>query len=556
TSASANGCDSVRITNLTLLPDTVLTINTGICTGDSLFVGGAYQTTAGAYYDTSAAANSCDSIRITNLSVDSIIINNLNPTICSGDSLMAGGTYQTTTGTYFDTLTSSGGCDSIVTTNLSVIQDTTVNLSVSICTGDSLLIGGAYQNTAGTYYDSLSGANGCDSVRITSLSVLTDTTNSISVNICTGDSVLAGGGYQNSSGSYFDTLIAANGCDSILTMNLFVLSDTTVTLNAGICTGDSLLVGGSFQFSSGTYYDTFSAANGCDSVRITNLTVDSILLTTLNVSLCKGDSVLAGGSYQTTSGTYYDSLIASAGCDSVVITNLLISPTMIALQFISICSGDSLFTGGGYQTSTGYYYDTVFAVNGCDSTIFITDLIVLPSPVVSAGTDITIIGGSSIQLTGSGGPSYSWTPSAGLSCTACADPIANPEVTTTYYLSVIDANNCTGSDSILITVVNVAEIFIPNLFSPNADNVNDIFYIRGNGIDQLEIIIYDRWGEKIFDGAKADIWAADGTYPTNVGWDGTYKGKPMNQAVFVYVVKGAFSNGELIDEKGNITLIR
>lgn len=91
----------------------------------------------------------------------------------------------------------------------------------------------------------------------------------------------------------------------------------------------------------------------------------------------------------------------------------------------------------------------------------------------------------------------------------------------------------------------VASVFVPNVFSPNGDGYNDIMRVRGKGIEDLQFIIFNRWGEKVFE--STDI---------NAGWDGTYKGEPMNLSVFVYVLKGKFKNGELIDEKGNFTLLR
>jgi len=91
----------------------------------------------------------------------------------------------------------------------------------------------------------------------------------------------------------------------------------------------------------------------------------------------------------------------------------------------------------------------------------------------------------------------------------------------------------------------VASVFVPNIFSPNGDGFNDVLRVRGKGIAELEFIIYDRWGEKVFE-----------TTDANVGWDGTYKGEPMNLAVFVYVIKGKFKNGDVIDKKGNFTLLR
>ena len=119
-----------------------------------------------------------------------------------------------------------------------------------------------------------------------------------------------------------------------------------------------------------------------------------------------------------------------------------------------------------------------------------------------------------------------------------------------------DANGCSDTASMTLTLNVTEEVFIPNLFTPNGDNSNDVLYVRGNGIDDLLLIIYDRWGEKVYEGAYSQAWALEDTYPTGIGWDGTFNDQPMNPAVFVYVLTGSFISGEAIDQKGNITLVR
>ena len=89
------------------------------------------------------------------------------------------------------------------------------------------------------------------------------------------------------------------------------------------------------------------------------------------------------------------------------------------------------------------------------------------------------------------------------------------------------------------------EIFVANVFSPNGDGINDFIYARGKALESVEFIIYDRWGVKVFE-----------TNDQSVGWDGTYKGELLNTAVFVYVVRGKFKNGDESVTKGNITLLR
>lgn len=90
-----------------------------------------------------------------------------------------------------------------------------------------------------------------------------------------------------------------------------------------------------------------------------------------------------------------------------------------------------------------------------------------------------------------------------------------------------------------------ASVFVPNVFSPNGDGFNDVLRIRGKGIEELQFIVFNRWGEKVFE-----------TSDVNSGWDGTYNGEPMNLSVFVYVLKGKYKNGKFFDVKGNVTLMR
>ena len=151
-----------------------------------------------------------------------------------------------------------------------------------------------------------------------------------------------------------------------------------------------------------------------------------------------------------------------------------------------------------------------------------------------------------MQLNGTGGATYSWAPSTGLSCSNCQNPIASPTVTTIYTLTVTDANGCTDSDTVTVFVdIACGEVYAPNAFSPNADNQNDVYYVRGNCVKYLDFQIYNRWGEKVF--YTADV--------AN-GWDGTWRGKPCEAAVFTYFLKATLFDGTEIERQGNISLVK
>ncbi len=88
-------------------------------------------------------------------------------------------------------------------------------------------------------------------------------------------------------------------------------------------------------------------------------------------------------------------------------------------------------------------------------------------------------------------------------------------------------------------------VYIPNIFSPNSDEQNDVFRVRGENIETLHLTVYNRWGEKVFE-----------TQNQNDGWDGNYKGKPCSQDMYVYHATIMFKDGTESSRKGNVTLAR
>ena len=117
-------------------------------------------------------------------------------------------------------------------------------------------------------------------------------------------------------------------------------------------------VGGAWQFVAGNYPDTLQTVAGCDSIIITDLSINPIYSTNVPIEICEGEDYLAGGMLQTLTGTYYDTLLTIDGCDSVIITDLLVHPIYQDTLEIEICNGEEHLAGGILQTTTGTYYDT------------------------------------------------------------------------------------------------------------------------------------------------------------------------------------------------------
>ena len=147
--------------------------------------------------------------------------------------------------------------------------------------------------------------------------------------------------------------------------------------------------------------------------------------------------------------------------------------------------------------------------------------------------------------------SWEWSPAADLSCTDCRNPWAKPTVSTEYLLTVKDVNDCSAQARVQVRVNRQRNIYAPNVFSPNDDGENERFIIYGKGVKEISTLqIFDRWGNL--------LWRADGLTAgdENAGWDGTFRGEPMNPAVFVWWAEIEFIDGLKEIYFGDVTIVR
>ncbi|MDB5228891.1 MAG: hypothetical protein JWN78_3084 [Bacteroidota bacterium] len=392
---TSKGCDSIITTNLTVNPAIATTQNPVVCQGQSVTVGNNIYTSSGTFKDTLQTSKGCDSVVTTNLTVNPAIATTQNPVICQGESVTVGNHIYTSSGTFKDTLQTSKGCDSIITTNLTVNPVKTTTQSPVICQGENVTVGIHTYSSSGTFKDTLQTSKGCDSIVTTNLTVNPVKTTTQSPVICQGESVTVGNHTYTSSGTFKDTLQTSKGCDSIVTTNLTVNSVKTTTQSPVICQGQSVTVGNHTYTTSGTFKDTLQTSKGCDSIVTTNLTVNSVITTTQNPVLCQGQSVTVGNHTYTSSGTFTDTLQTSKGCDSIVTTNLTVNPVKTTTQSPVICQGESVIVGNHIYTSSGTFKDTLQTSKGCDS-IVTTNLTVNPvktttqSPVICQGETVTV----------------------------------------------------------------------------------------------------------------------------------------------------------------------
>ena len=198
----------------------------------------------------------------------------------------------------------------------------------------------------------------------------------------------------------------------------------------------------------------------------------------------------------------------------------------------------------------GTYGVNVSDANGCQIGFSAQIDIVNALLVAIQPSDTTINPGGTFSANVNVGNSYLWTPSQGLSCTNCPNPIITPDTTTLYYVDVADANGCQGQDSMLVTVkLLCGDFFVPTIFSPNGTgpSENNILKVMGKEVcvKDFSFMIFDRWGEKVFEGT--DI---------SQSWDGFYKGKPMQMGNFVFDLNIQMYDDTIIHKSGSLTLVR
>ncbi|PCH92367.1 MAG: hypothetical protein COB85_08235, partial [Bacteroidetes bacterium] len=204
----------------------------------------------------------------------------------------------------------------------------------------------------------------------------------------------------------------------------------------------------------------------------------------------------------------------------------------------------------------GTYIVTLVASNSNGSDTTTTSIVVSVGPVLIVSKDTTIMLGESVDLSASGADTYLWNTLATSSSIG-----VSPQTTSTYIVTGFDSMGCAATDSIVVRLQFNNVVFIPTVFSPGSGNLdNTMLYVFGSGIAALELVIYDRWGEIVFETAEVtQSLRFDGQCCRyGIGWDGTHKnsGKAINSAVFAYILKGSFQDGTEFNKQGNITLIK
>jgi hypothetical protein len=283
-----------------------------------------------------------------------------------------------TTTIYTITAAGTGTCFATTTVSVTVLPVITSTNTVYLCSGDlPYQFGNNVINAAGVYYDTIIASTGCDSIIQLQAIVSNNSSDSVTVNLCSGDlPYFFLGNTYTTAGTYTAFTINTNGCDSIITLNINVSADSTYTVNQSVCSNQlPYMFAGNTYSIAGTYTINNTNAAGCDSNTILNLTVNTVANGVASLSLCnyqlpfnyEGFTVPAAGVYTV------PTVSSSAGCDSSVILTVTVNNGTSSQVTNSICASQLPYTylGTAYTMGGTYTVSTINAA-GCDSIITYT----------------------------------------------------------------------------------------------------------------------------------------------------------------------------------------
>lgn len=351
-----------------------------------------------------------------------------------------------------------------------------------------------------------------------------------------------------------------------------------------------------------TYYITFTDINGCQA--LDSVFVDVRQFVTIDAgadtSICERDFIQLNpisdalhynwspaalldnpglknptASPPATITFYVIGNIGKCQSEDSVTVKVFPRPVATAKADTAICYGDAiqLHAGGGsiYSWSPAFflnaadipdpiarpltsmqYVATVSDTLGCSKPVYDTVVVQVQKIIADAGPrDTTIVANQPLQLNATGGQNYSWAPATGLNNPMVSNPVALITDDIDYVVTVSSSAGCIGTDTITVKVYKVPPaLYVPNVFTPNGDGLNDVFRPIAIGMKQITYFrVFNRWGVLVYSGNKT-------RYEAGEGWDGTYKGKVQDPAVYVWMAEGVDYLDKRITQKGTVTLVK
>ena len=360
----------------------------------------------------------------------------------------------------------------------------------------------------------------------------------------------------NTAGIYTLSLTATsnNGCSKTIThvIEAYALPAMQVTKDSLICKGQNLTL-----LATGAASYNWSPAIGLSSTNIATpiaspLTSTNYIVTGTSLKGCVSKQAVSVNVKQPFKMTFSRPLILCAGQNKRIEANGASTYQWSPARGLS----NTTIAAPTAQPDTTTNYRVIGTdEKGCFNDTGFVQLTVFPIPLVNAGEDKTINVGQTVDLNAivsNDVTAVNWTPTGDIFRNSRDGITVKPTQNTEYIVNVKNAGGCAARDKVTVFVIcNGHNVFVPNLFSPNDDGANDLFYPRGTGLFKIKTMrIFNRWGEAVFE--KSSFNSND----TSAGWDGKFKGTKLNADVYVYILELICDNNSILSFKGNVTLVR
>ncbi len=559
---NAMGCDSLVITTIVAgLPDTTYLFSTS-CDSSSL----------GVVYNASTGSDGCDSLVISTVTYSAQDSTFITSTSCDPSEV----------GVFIQTLINSFGCDSIVTETITLLPSDATAINSTTCDPAD----------AGVFISTLTNQYGCDSTVTETITLQPSDATFLSGTTCK----------SSEAGMFITTHLNQYGCDSIVTLTVSLIPSDTTILSFNTCDPSEV----------GNVENLLIGQDGCDSLVIE--TISLFPLPQLNLVItsdfngygisCFGEhdgSIEAATTgedpfqYSWSTGDTTQSITGlGAGDFDVLITDAngcmasrsisLNQPEVFSIGFevsqpdcftneagtITVLQSGGVLPvryskdGINYQSSpifsnltAGSYTITALDANDCEA----KEIIMINVSIdinVDLGDDQIIMPGDTstiealVNVPFDSLASITWTGLMNPDCPTCLTQFVVPIITTAYTVSVSNAQGCTDLDSMIVFVQRNIDIYVPNVFSPNSDGINDRLLISaGADVEEIEsFTIFDRWGNMIY--------LNEHFLPNDPGeaWDGKRKGVTVNPGVYAYKMLAKFADGRTEIRYGDVTLFK
>lgn len=588
-----SGCDSTVTVNLTVTPPIEDTMDVTVCFGGSYTLGATTYTASGTYRQAFVTPGGCDSNMTVNLTVSPQITSSVNAAICQGDTYTLGTQSLTTGGNYQEIFTAADGCDSTVSLALTVNPVYTGTRDTAICQGDSLFFGGRYYSTAGAHLVNFQTINGCDSLITLNLTyhIIPPPFAGNDLVLCSDQTGNLGGPAAANIGYSWSPAIGLSNAS---------ISDPTVSIHSLVPQTLTYVVTASyFQCRA---YDSVNVtivpypvvniqpvAPQCYEGNSFSFTGGNAFLPGAQFNWSMPAATPSGGTVQSPSGVHFRSpgthpvifTVAHGACSASDTLDVVVHPEpnaafslpapgcmplSLQIQNTSTPAGvTSFWLLGNGQTSTAsspnVTYNTagtydislvVTSVNGCpDSVSYPGAVTVYPLPQAgfSANPREVYQDEAHVYVTGTAVGAHSWYYEVANDADYITPNFVHQFYDTGYHYIrqvVTSIHGCTDEITDRIHVLPASTLYIPNAFTPgNRDEMNATFGAYGNFVEEFHMIIFDRWGSKVFE--SRDM---------NERWDGTIRNNIIKQDLYVYKITYLDHRKNPQELHGHVVLVR